>query len=174
MKNQNLSFIAIIGLSVVFGIVSLALFLSKGKNKYFLKKKLAIGATIIALTTMANSCRPVVTCYAVAAEPELEVQDSVNNMQQIILKGSDNQIDFDCYGMYYENLSFKLLENSNIVELGDCQMIEDSSGITTGVRIVLNPDTENGSYTLNLYSVKSTDLNEDSYIYRQFDVELVD
>ena len=174
MKNQNLSFIALIGLSVVFGIVSFALFLSKGKNKYFLKKKLAIGAAIITLTSMATSCRPVVTCYAVAAEPELEVQDSVNDMQHIVLQGSDNQIDFDSYGMYYENLSFKLLENSNTVELGDCQMIQDSTSQTTGVRIALNPETENGLYTLNLYSVKSTNLNEDSYIYRQFDIELVD
>ncbi len=62
-KKNILTYFTIAGLSIVFVIVSVLLFVNRGKNAKLLKKKLKLGAMIISLTAVVSASY-VSCCYA--------------------------------------------------------------------------------------------------------------
>lgn len=63
IKKELIIPISIIGLSITFAVITALLFFTKG-NKSLIKRKLKIGAVLLGLTAVVNSCGPLpVTCY---------------------------------------------------------------------------------------------------------------
>ncbi len=172
MKNHVYLYFITGILFCAFGIVSLMVFLTGGKSKYFVKKKLAIGAIIIGITCVTNGCRPVVTCYEVAVQPVLNCVDSVNNEGAIVINKADTVIQFDCEYMYYENVSYRLWLAEDIVA-------EDSCNIITGnplnrLVVKLPSGLGTGNFSLRLYYFKPEELSEDSTPFEQFELKITD
>lgn len=74
IKKENIASIIVVFISIAFVIVS-ALLLIKKDNKWFVAKKIALGAIILSLTAAAVSCKTYQrTCYVAQIEddfPEL-------------------------------------------------------------------------------------------------------
>jgi hypothetical protein len=171
MKNNLWIFIVLAALFTAFAIVSVLVYFTGGKNGRLLKRKLAIGASIIALTGVFNGCRPVVTCYEVAVEPVFTCTDSVDTAGNIVINQGDTEIAFDCEFMYYETVSYRLVKSGNIAATDSCVvMFGDQMA-----RLLVNlPETlVTGSYELKLYYYGLADLKDDSTPFKQFNVKIV-
>ncbi len=171
MKN-NLYLYLVLGLLFsIFGIVSLVVYFTAGQSKYFVKKKLAIGAIIIGMTCAVNGCRPLVTCYDVAQEPLITCTDPVNDSGEIVINAGDTIIEFSCQYLYNEFVSYKILSSSQLVFSETCEKnITDSATYLT-----LNlPGTLNvGLYDLKLFGVAHEEINNDSYTLAEFKLRVI-
>ena len=172
MKTETTVYISLGILFLVFGLVSALVFLSGGKNKFLISKKLAIGASIIGLTCLSNGCKPFVTCYDVATDPILIAKDSVNEQNIIILQKTDSIIEFNCEFMYYEFVSYRLVREDDYIFTGDCIKEESDSSLNLVVRF---PSTcSPGNYFLKLYYLQSTQLDQNSSAFKEFEVKVID
>jgi hypothetical protein len=171
MKNNVWIFFVLAGLFIAFAIVSLLVYFTDGKNARLLKRKLAIGASIIAITGVFNGCRPVVTCYEVAVEPVFTCTDSVDTDGNIVIKQSDTEIAFDCEFMYYETVTYRLVKSGNVEATDSCVvMFGDQMA-----RLMVNlPEAMAiGDYDLKLYYYSLADLKDDSTPFKQFNVKII-
>ncbi len=82
MKKDILIPLVIISLGLIFVIINIFVFLSKG-NEWFIKKKLKIGALILTLTSIA-ACHTIhqPTCYDVTVVKPTENEDSIANLKR--------------------------------------------------------------------------------------------
>jgi hypothetical protein len=172
MKNHVYLYLVLGGLFVAFGAISLGVYFTGGKNKYFLKKKLAIGAIIIGLTAVSNGCRPVVSCYEVAVDPVMTCVDSVSEAGTIVLNKNDTLISFNCEYMFYNYVSYRIYkEEVNICE-DSCKVFaqEQPSRLEMGI----TEELLSGTYSLRFYYFKLEELTNDSYAFKQFDLKIID
>lgn len=171
MKNNAYIYICLIGLFTAFGVISMLVYFTKANNKYLLKKKLALGAVIIGLTAVTNGCAPLVTCYDVALSPVVICTDSVNNDGMIILHQGDQTINFDCQYLYYQDVSFKISNDTNDIFSGDCvKTVTDSS---TTLLINTPRDLNVGNYKLKLYYLRAIELDENSSPFSLFNLKVL-
>jgi hypothetical protein len=83
IRKEILIPVAIISLTVVFASVSVFVFFSKGKSKFWISKKIKIGAVLLTLSAISvqPSCRPFVTCYDPVMPNQFVLDnDSLNNI----------------------------------------------------------------------------------------------
>lgn len=171
MKNNVWIFIVLVGLFIAFAVVSVLVYFTDGKNARLLKRKLAIGASIIALTGVFNGCRPVVTCYDVAPSPVVTCTDSVNNNGEIVIDNTDKEIRFDMMYGYYENVSFRILSGQNMLVTDSCVMVQD----TNVKRITVNlPNAlTKGNYTLGFYYFKPDQILDEYEPFYSFNLKVI-
>ena len=62
-KDITLPFI-VFGLSIAFFVVTLGVYLTRGKSPYWISKKIAVGALLLSFTSLANNSCGHVDCYA--------------------------------------------------------------------------------------------------------------
>lgn len=67
-KNELLVPLCVVGLSLAFVAVSIAVALTAGRNRFFVRKKLALGALLLSFSGTAAGCG-VVSCYEPMEEP---------------------------------------------------------------------------------------------------------
>jgi hypothetical protein len=172
MKNHVYLYLVLAGLFIAFGAISLGVYFTGGKNKYFLKKKLAIGAIIIGLTAVSNGCRPVVTCYDVAPSPEMTCVDSVSEAGTIVLNKNNSLISFNCEYMFYNDISYRIYKEEVKICEDSCKLLsqEQSSRLEMNVVEELLP----GNYSLRFYYFKLDELTKDSYAFEKFDLKIID
>jgi hypothetical protein len=171
MKNNVWIFILLAALFTAFAIVSILVYFTGGKNGRLLKQKLAIGASIIALTGVFNGCRPVVSCYEVAVEPVFTCTDSVDNLGNIVVNQSDSEIAFDCEFMYYETVTYRMVKSGNVVATDSCVvMFGDQMARLT---VNMPQDLAIGNYDLKLFFYSLSDLKDDSTPFKQFNVKII-
>lgn len=125
MKNHTYLYLILVVLFLGFGIFSLFVFLTKGKSKYFLSKKLAIGASIIGLTCVANGCKPVVTCYVRAIDPYILSLDSISSDQHITISKSTIKLSFKYKTFDYNYQKYSLYDDNRTIFFGDCSIQND-------------------------------------------------
>lgn len=171
MKNNIWIFLVLSGLFVAFAIVSVMVYFTNGKNSRLLKRKLALGASIISLTGVFNGCRPVVSCYEVAVEPVFNCTDSVDNAGSIVIKQSDLEIAFDCEYMYYSTVSYRLVNDENIVATDSCRLMFGDQ--MARLLINLPGGLVIGNYDLRLYYYNLDELKDDSTPFKQFNVKII-
>ncbi|HNQ69195.1 MAG TPA: hypothetical protein PKN32_12505 [Bacteroidales bacterium] len=175
MKNHTYLFLILGVLFVGFGIFSLLVYLTKGKNNYFLRKKLAIGASVISLTFAANGCKPVVTCYVRAIDPMISSQDSVNHDQQIVLLKSNNKLSFNYTTYNYNYLKYSLDNDNQTISSGDC-VLQSQEGYNYLLLIEFPHVLETGMYKLVIYyfDEKITDKNKDLVFSKNYNIKVVE
>ncbi len=168
MKNYSYLSVILMLLSLGFLIFSLAVWVSGGKSKFFVNKKLKIGALIIGLTGMLNACKPpVVTCYKVAVEPIIVPMQQTTGAG-IKLESGFSTVDFDCDMLFYDFISYRISNINGIVEFGDCELIRDSTSLILRVKPASNIPI--GDYNLGLYYGKYNEIGGAQTPFSEFKV----
>lgn len=150
MKNHIYLYLVLGVLFVSFGLVSCIVYITKGKNKYFLKKKLEIGALVITLTFTTNGCKPVVTCYVTAIDPEIYSQDSLNNDRQIVISKTEKTLSFNYTTYEYNYLKYSLNNENETLFSGDC-IIQKEGDVIKSFSIEFPSSLDTGVYKLVLF-----------------------
>jgi len=172
MKNLNIVPLTLIVLAVVFVAISLAVYFTGGKNKYFLSKKLKIGAMIITLTAVTNGCRiPVATCYEPAAVPRilsLQVEESIN---EITISQDERSLKFDIEYLYTTEMCYTIFQNEDIISKGHCVFVNNGD---SDMEINMDENLPVGKYDLKLYHGKLSELDKGNYPSYSFTISVSD
>jgi hypothetical protein len=164
--------ITIIGLSVLFMLASSALFLFRGKSKFWTAKKIKFGAALLTLTSITSSCIPIRTCY----EPTLP--DNMMYISQSIDTINMND-STKIYG-YVENrvssyFSYQI-QNKDSLEVYRVENIQAVDGTFDDYNeefvIDLDSNLISGNYHLKLYSIKKEDQNEQAVPQNEYNLKI--
>ncbi len=146
----------VVGLSVLFAVICLAVFLSNGKSKKWIARKMRIGGLLLTLTAVScsgpNVDEEVIMCYEPApinsmwmhagTQNGIEIKLDTNN----VLIGSISEFDGS-------KLSFSVIDqNENKIQTGSLQVLEKVlvQG-SESFRIELDKTMKAGDYSLNLF-----------------------
>ncbi len=100
MRKENFIPIALVFLGIIFVVISLIVFFTKGKSCYFIKKKLKVGALIISLTAILNGnslsadYNHKKTCYMPIHTDEFEEKESKKETITVSSPIKDNIITY--------------------------------------------------------------------------------
>ncbi|MDD3860250.1 MAG: hypothetical protein PHW83_08620 [Bacteroidales bacterium] len=172
MKNLNLVPLTLIVLAVGFVAISLAVYFTGGKNKFFLTKKLKIGAMIIALTAVTNGCRiPVATCYKPAAVPRIQSLQAVESSDEIKISQDEKLLKFDIEYLYSTDVCYTISQNEDIITKGHCVFVKDGD---TDMQINMDENLLPGKYDLKIYQGKLSELSKKDYPLNSFTILVSD
>ncbi|MDD3741528.1 MAG: hypothetical protein PHH30_09820 [Bacteroidales bacterium] len=175
MKNHTYLYLPLVLLILGFGFFSFFLFLTKGKNKYLLGKKLAIGASIIGLTCVANGCKPVVTCYVRAIDPVISSLDSLSSDQHIIISKSNTKLSFNYKTYDYNYQKYSLNDDKSTIFYGDCSIQNDD--YNNSKLLVEFPNTiDTGVYKLVIYYFDKPfkDKDKEAVFSKEYNIRVVE
>lgn len=156
IKKEVLIPIALAGLGIVFSIILLAVFISRGKSEFWVSKKMKIGAVIISLSSFAvqQSCVPV-TCYEPAMPDQMYI--TTNSQGEIIMNLNDSTV---IRGILYERQSIEFsfniadtLKSDSIIQKGEILPVDgnfDESNEDFYLKI--NSNIAEGTYLLKLFN----------------------
>ncbi|MCQ2974254.1 MAG: hypothetical protein MJ211_05520 [Bacteroidales bacterium] len=151
-KEHFLPFIAIaIALvGTAFAIASIAVFLTRGKSKFCINKKMKIGACLITLTTLM-SCgnggnvningTDQVTCYDVANTDQISVVDDTINISKT------DTIDCFLYAPSYEKYIYKIVDNNDSIIF---QNEFSPENYNSEIKLHIDKNIKTGEYELQL------------------------
>lgn len=180
-KNEILVSIAIAGLTVLFATVSIAVFLSKGKSKFWVAKKMKIGGILLTLSA-ATACGGSgigggeVMCYDVPAP---------NNMWLINLDYTTNtlNINFDSAHVMRGNISMRNTDkfsylikdtNNNKLESKNLEALDGNFDTETEeFKITLDKKMKSGNYILELFAVEKELQDSAPYPANQFNLKVI-
>lgn len=166
IKKELLIPISVIIFSIIFAIISMFVFFSKGKSKYWLTKKMKIGAVLLSLSAMTiqNSCRPpFVTCYEQVMPNQIYVEtDSLGNVNLNITES--NKLNGKIFVRESDEFSYNITDtalNASVLFKGN---ISPSDGIydSTEENFFIEIDTSisEGKYVISFYPL-SIDLQNE-------------
>ncbi|HNQ69197.1 MAG TPA: hypothetical protein PKN32_12515 [Bacteroidales bacterium] len=168
MKNLNIVPVSLIVLAIAFVVVSVMVYFTRGKNKYFLTKKLKIGAMIITLTAVTNGCRvPVVTCYKPAPPPRIMSLQATESLDEIRISKDEKLLNFDLEYIYSSDVCYTISQNEKIINKGDCEFVSDGE---TDMVINMNENLLPGKYDLKIYQMKISELGKKDYPLSTFTI----
>jgi hypothetical protein len=172
-KKELTIFFTLSGISILFAISGLALYLSKGKSKFWTAKKIKLGAAILTLSTVTPSCRPFVSCYE-PTPPENSiylniVSDTIRLNDTTILNGYiENRVS--------KNFSF-VMRNIDSVQINQTENITAKDGAfdeyTEEFSITIDSTLNSGDYSLKLFSIKKEDVTSSSVPENEYQLKLV-
>jgi len=163
-KKDLLAPIAIISLSIVFAIICIAVFFTKGKSDFWISKKFKIGALLLSFTTLI-ACKPLVMCYDVAStECYFSVDDEYYKEGNyfIDLKVNDT-LKGTVYYVENENSEFEYNiadTSNNVVQQGKI-IAEDGifDSINERYFFKISDEILTGNYSLTFSHKDSTEIN---------------
>ncbi len=168
IKKEILFPIAIIALSIIFSIIVFAVFLSNGKSKFWISKKMRIGAVILSLSSFSvqQAC---VTCYEPAMDDMYEFERDSTGTLSINLSDSSRVVG-TIYSRMSSVYSFSITSSeldNDTLDLGEILPADGSyDEPTEDVYFDIDTSLNEGVYKLNIFKVKSDiqNMNEPYYI----------
>jgi hypothetical protein len=164
--------ILIIGLSIGFAIVGLGVYLTRGKSKFWISKKMLLGSLLISLTSVINqSCeeRVIAECYDPVPPNEIKL-DNYDYFGKVDINiALENKITGILYDRSGEDFSFNITDTvgTDTVQVGD---ITPSDGkfdeSTEDIYIEIDRNIPVGEYLLNLYITKQSEQDYPVSTYR--------
>jgi len=155
------------GLTILFALAAIALFLSNGKSKFWTAKKIKFGAMILTLTVTTQSCGFFINCYA-PEKPEMPE----NNIEIILLSDTVNLnestrfINGRIYNRISQEFSYRL-QNDTVDTLIYSENIIADDGVfddyTEEFTIELDTATEPGNYIFQLFDINKEEQNNVEY-----------
>ena len=153
-KNESLIPITVIGLTVLFTIVSLGVFLTRGKSAYWIAKKMRVGAMLLTLTAVSTTYSGCITSCYDAPEPNVFSINNEENHQINVNIDLNNKIKGTIYERSGDEFSFRITDTSftksyqlGRIEADDGEFDESAEEFT----LELNSDIPTGVYSLNFY-----------------------
>ncbi len=177
-KNFLIGIIALSFLSMVFIIISLLVFLTRGNKSSLINKKLLIGGFILTLTAMINSCTGQTTinnngddpimCYKPAMNDRILLDngllgDSIqyNLSETNIISGTISNRQSDIFSFRLTKKDGEMIQSGNINAL-DGVFDEHNEEFN----IEIDKSTPKGEYILYFYNISAEEqgLNIDAYL----------
>ncbi len=164
--------LTVIMLTAFFAVASAGLFLSKGKSKYWTAKKIKIGAALLTLTSVTQSCNPFRTCYDPVPENYIYLQlnsdtinlNTTNNITGIVENGVSGNYSFNLQNK--DSVNMKQIEN---IAASDGTFDENSEEFT----IHLDTNLITGNYSLKLFTVKKEDQNNSNNPINEYNLTFI-
>lgn len=157
---QIIVFIGIAFLTIAFSLVSLALYLSKGKSKYWTTKKMKFGAIILSLTAMTatQSCNTFTTCYESDIQNYIYLKENLKtlNLKTITkLSGTINNRTGDTFSYKLQNEKIDSIFQIENIVADDGAFDEYDEDFTLN----LNQNLVSGSYILKFYDIEKSKID---------------
>lgn len=152
---ENLTPIAIIILTCLFVIISAAVYLTKGKSKFWIAKKIKIGAMLLTVSSIVPSCScyddsyeyPMIPSFSITTSDFNDVP-SVNLNVDNTIKGTINdRTGTEFYFSLTDTLYTDTLQYEKILPL-DGAFDSDKENFM----IEIDENTNSGLYSLNFYT----------------------
>ena len=156
-KRDLITPVLIIGLSLIFIVITLGVFLSNGKSRFWISKKIKIGSLLLSLTTVTyQSCT---NCYDPAMPNYFELDNvDYSNVIEIDIT-ANNKLTGLLHDRNGVDFSFNLTDtlNTDTVQVGDITAADGKFDSNTE-EIVIELDTilQTNKYILNLYQEKQS------------------
>ncbi len=155
------------GLSVLFVLASFALFLSKGKSKFWTAKKMKLGAIILSFTAVASTQQACVSCYDPIPPEFIYIEnwnDTLNLNDSSILYGTIESRYSSQYSFKLQNDTIDSLIQVNNIFPDDGVYDEDSEEFT----IQIDTSLQTGTYRLEFFDVNKEEQNSIGYPISQY------
>jgi len=154
-KKEITTPVLLIGLGLAFTIVSFAVFLSNGKSKKWVARKMKIGALLLTLSSAACN-NLITTCYDMPAPPNtINIYPNTENGIEIMLDTGNviQGIIYECTG---ENFSFAIQNSNNQIVQSDLLIPMDGAfdNYTEEFKIQIDTHIGAGTYMLKLFDVE--------------------
>jgi len=162
MNKKDVLFPAVlVGASIIFIFVSMAVWLSKGQSKKWISRKIKIGAFILSLSSMAACSQPQITCYDVAPLDNFQFKGTQNDIV-VVNPDSSTNINGQITGRQAKKFSFNITDEKNHILYKDNIFAKDNSydSIVENFEFQINKNIPDGKYFLHLFSTEKE--NQDS------------
>lgn len=153
-KKEFIIPITFIALCVAFAVISFAVYLSKGKSKKWVARKMKIGAILITLS--ASSCErgngPFVSCYDPVIPNSIHL-DAYSSDKLEIKLDTNNVLSGTIYEVTKSEFSFAVInENNTNIQQGELIPADGSFDSNTEVfSLELDTEINPGLYDLKLF-----------------------
>lgn len=160
-KNDFTIPFVIIGLSAAFFTVSFLVYLSRGKSKYWVAKKMLIGSLLISTTSITQpSCNLLGTdCYDPAMPNDISLDaDTLYNNSIVIDLKKNNTITGNIYNRAGEDFSFNITDTivADTIQQGRINPVDgDFNHSAEEIILEINDTIPSNTYYLNLYQDKT-------------------
>ncbi len=157
--------VIVVALSVAFAVISLAVILTKGKSKKWIKRKMKIGALLLTLNafTPGSAQKIEVSCYDIAEENLMLLNEKKTELtfNAKSLKIVDAYVDFRTGNKY----SFCLLDTeNNKIQQGKIEAADGKfDKWKEDIEITLKSHLKAGRYFLFLFDVAVNEQNENNH-----------
>ncbi len=167
MNNKFYAPISIVGLFIIFGIVSFLVIITK-RHPFWIHKKLKIGALLIYLTSASVGC-PIVSCYAQVVDYEniIDIDQQASENTIITDLAVSDTISGNISYRISEKFSFAIIDSLNTpIQTENLQAVDGSfDEDSEEFKFELSNKIVPGSYTLNFYNIeKNSVLNYNNYL----------
>lgn len=165
MNVKNLTTpILIIGLSTVFVIVTLGVYLTRGKSKFWISKKMLIGSLLLSLNAVSNqSCTNVGTdCYDPVPPDQIVLDNSDYSEVIEVSVDTNNKLTGVLYGRVSNAFSFTVtdVETQDTLQVGEILPTDGAFDHSTeDIFIELDKHLPANEYLVNLYTEKAEKQN---------------
>jgi hypothetical protein len=154
-KKELIAPFLLIGLGLAFTIICFAVFLSNGKSKKWLARKMKVGALLLTLNSVA-SCEPfITTCYDMPAPPNSMWMNGMTESGIEILLDTSNVIYGSVEERQSEEFSFSIYSAENVKIQADTIIAVDGKfdNYSEEFKIELDTNILPGNYSLKLFDV---------------------
>jgi len=176
MQKSTPSILLIAIATIAFALISVAVFLTFGKNKKVINWKVKIGAWLITLTTVVNTgCPPTVTCYdPYVPYNETNVLEAFNNetgYYEINLQ-EDSAFSFKITYPDIDTLEYRLSQKDTLFASGMAEFIKESENQDTiWFDVPISTNLKEGFYDLEL--VDSLENADYLKLYNNFPLKII-
>ncbi len=155
------------GVVAVFVVVSVLVKLT-GRNPFFVKKKLAVGALLLSLSAIMSGCKgtgpgDIVSCYVLPLEERVTI-DGIRNGQIVLNRKVTDTLHCVITDPVYSHYSVMILDSINTVVKKETVFSDTASWVGDMIKfpVVCDNGIKQGTYSLRLFnhvadSVKSVD-----------------
>ncbi|OQY05310.1 MAG: hypothetical protein B6I20_01440 [Bacteroidetes bacterium 4572_117] len=166
-KKETIIPITVAVLTVLFAIISLAVFFSKGKSGFWLSKKMKVGALLLTFSTVTTySC---VSCYDMPAPANRFIIENLDGYKINLDLNIDNKINGTIEDRDGINFSFNITDTlrSDTLQIDN---ILPADGLfdsyVEDFTILVDENLQNGTYYLNLFAEDKDKQQQFRDIYR--------
>ena len=151
IKKEIITPFLVIGLGLAFTIVTFAVFLSNGKSKKWVTRKMKIGGILLTLTAAScNGGGGEVNCYDVAEINSMYLTN--NSVYGIELKLDTNNILKGVISTVHgKDFSFLVSDSTGKKFQKGLIILDTASNYTKGIKIELDKSLKAGKYKIKLY-----------------------
>lgn len=174
-KKEIIVPLLVIGLTFLFAGICVVVFLSNGKSKKWIARKMKIGGLLLSLTAVScngGSGGGVETCYVQAMINDFELDAYIGQAVEVNLDSS-NVITGKIYEINGDKFSFSVFDkNESELQTGNILITDGNiDNNIENIHFKLNKELKPGNYYLKLYDVP-IEVQKDSHPVRDYNLKI--
>ncbi|MEA2043540.1 MAG: hypothetical protein U9N85_13445 [Bacteroidota bacterium] len=169
IKRETWGIIAVTALSGLFLFVIFMMWLNGGNSKYWLAKKMKLGAAILTFTAVQYSCNPVATCYDPIQPNIIDFSFENDTIQLNLSEG--NILEGKLYEREGNSFSFQISDLDSVLQTDSIYAADgDFDEIEETIRLNVDSETPDGYYYLDIFQGQVG--HEDSFNIQRFNIHV--